>query len=214
MNNSSVYVRSSSNPVGEVAGKTLSGSDTTPTISINVGRYGEAMRDILEEYDWFDNLKESLKNKKDAYEFAAALRNCSSFNIEKYKVYAYFIKSYSLKIVYMAKNILEEEKEKNEKAKDTITDNFDKTLVPDLHKVCDKNIHNYNDLLQSIYDIIKHKDEITVHTLTSQVSSVMKSCRDDIPDKVHNTICYLSASILAECYNAVESTLVNMNFNI
>ena len=123
MNNSSVYVRSSSNPVGEVVEKTLSGSDT---ISINVGRYGEAMRDILEEYDWFDNLKESLKNKKDAYEFAAALRNCSSFNIEKYKVYAYFIKSYSLKIVYMAKNILEEEKEKNEKAKDTITDNFDK----------------------------------------------------------------------------------------
>ena len=94
MNNSSVYVRSSSNPVGEVVEKILSGSDTTPTISINVGRYGEAMRDILEEYDWFDNLKESLKNKKDAYEFAAALRNCSSFNIEKYKDYAYFIKSY------------------------------------------------------------------------------------------------------------------------
>ena len=214
MTNSSVYVRSSSNPVGEVAEKTLSGSDTTPTISINVGRYGEAMRDILEEYDWFDNLKESLKNKKDAYEFAAALRNCSSFNIEKYKDYENFIKSYSLKIVYMAKKILEEEKEKNEKAKDTITNNLDKTLVQDLHKVCDKNIHNYSDLLQSIDDIIKHKDEITVHVLASQVSSVMKSCRDDIPDEVYNAICYLSASILAECYNVVESTLVNMNFNI
>lgn len=213
MNNNSVCVRSSSSPVGEVTEKVSLGSDTT--ISINVGKYGEAMRNILEEYDWFDNLKESLKNKKDAYEFAAALRNCSSFNIEKYKDYAsYFIKSYSLKIVYMAKKILEEEKEKNEKAKDTITDNFDKTLVPDLHKVCDKNIHNYNDLLQSIYDIIKHKDEITIHTLTSQISSVMKSCRDDIPNEVYNTICYLSASTLAECYNVVESTLVNMNLNI
>ena len=114
-------------PVGKSGG-----ISNLSTKNININQNYHALKDILQEYEYFLSFHEDLEkiNTKDAYEFVSLLRNNTGINVDR-KVLAFsnMLTTYLFKILDIVKRIIEEEKKKNEDAKDEIKNNFDNTLI-------------------------------------------------------------------------------------
>lgn len=183
--------------------------------SININQNYHALKDILQEYEYFLSFHEDLEkiDTKDAYEFVSLLRNNTGINVDR-KVLAFsnMLTTYLFKILDIVKRIIEEEKKKNEDAKDEIKNNFDNTLVHGLQSVCNKNIKNYTEILHDIDSIMEHKDTDVPYKLAQKISSVAKSCRNDIDIDVYFNICLESMPCIVECGNYVRTIIETMEF--
>lgn len=183
--------------------------------SININQNYHALKDILQEYEYFLSFHEDLEkiDTKDAYEFVSLLRNNTGINVDR-KVLAFsnMLTTYLFKILDIVKRIIEEEKKKNEDAKDEIKNNFDNTLVHGLQSVCNKNIKNYTEILHDIDSIMEHKDTDVPYKLAQKISSVAKSCRNDIDIDVYFNICLESVPCIVECGNYVRNIIETMEF--
>lgn len=183
--------------------------------SININQNYHALKDILQEYEYFLSFHEDLEkiDTKDAYEFVSLLRNNTGINVDR-KVLAFsnMLTTYLFKILDIVKRIIEEEKKKNEDAKDEIKNNFDNTLVHGLQSVCNKNIKNYTEILHDIDSIMEHKDTDVPYKLAQKISSVAKSCRNDIDIDVYFNICLESMPCIVECGDYVRNIIETMGF--
>lgn len=188
--------------------------DKKSSISINISKNYDKLKNIITEYTDLSNFYNDLSESgKDVYDFVSLLRNNSSFaDSITTPILFFIIKEYTFKILEIVKNIIEDEKRKNESAKEKISSVFDTTLVYYLDSVCNKNIRNYMEILQDIDYITKRKDTETLQKSSTQICSVVKSCRNDIADEVYQIICRDSLPIINECNIFVNNKLKTMEF--
>ena len=183
--------------------------------NININQNYHALKDILQKYEYFLSFHEDLEkiDTKDAYEFVSLLRNNTGINVDrKVLAFSHMLTTYLFKILDIVKRIIEEEKKKNEDAKDEIKNNFDNTLVHGLQSVCNRNIKNYTEILHDIDSITEHKDTDVPYKLAQKISSVVKSCRNDIDLDVYFNICLESMPCIVECGNYVRNIIETMEF--